>query len=216
MLQVMAGGAIQGGSKSMSSSSRVGTAIAAGYFLGRFKKLRLALVVGSALANKNVRSSGLGLLQQGTQGLTSSPEAKKLTGQISTQLMEAGKAAAVAVAAQRIDKLSDKLNERSSELRDLAELPISDQGEEEPEDEYEDEGEEDEEPEDEYDEEEDEEGEEEAEDEYEDEGEEDEEPEDEYDEEEDEEEEEPEPEPEPAPKTRKRSPRRRRAASPAG
>ena len=174
----------------MSSSSRVGTAIAAGYFLGRFKKLRLALVVGSALANKNVRSTGLGLLQQGTQGLTSSPEAKKLTGQISTQLMEAGKAAAVAVAAQRIDKLSDKLNERSSELRDLAELPISDQDEEEePEDEYEDEGEEDEEPEDEYDEEEG---------------------------DEEEEEPEPEPEPEPAPKTRKRSPRRRRAASPAG
>ncbi|HET7532335.1 MAG TPA: hypothetical protein VFJ83_04240, partial [Nocardioidaceae bacterium] len=68
----------------MSSSSRVGAAIAAGYFLGRFKKLRLALVVGSALANKNVRSSGLGLLQQGASGLTSSPEAKKLTEQISS------------------------------------------------------------------------------------------------------------------------------------
>ena len=37
----------------MSSSTRVGTAIAAGYFLGRFKKLRLALLVGSALANDN-------------------------------------------------------------------------------------------------------------------------------------------------------------------
>jgi hypothetical protein len=128
----------------MSSSSRVGAAIAAGYFLGRFKKLRLALMVGSALANKNVRSTSLGLLQQGTAGLTSSPEAKKLTGQISTQLMEAGRAAAVAAAANRIDKLSDKLNERSNELRDLAALDGSDEGEDQAEDEYEDYDEEDE------------------------------------------------------------------------
>ena len=144
----------------MSSSSRVGAAIAAGYFLGRFKKLRLALVVGSALANKNVRSSGLGLLQQGASGLTSSPEAKKLTEQISSQLMEAGKAAAITAAASRIDKLSDKLNERSSELRELAELVSDEEGEEAeegPEDEYEEEEEPEEEegePEDEYEEEE--------------------------------------------------------------
>lgn len=186
----------------MSSSSRVGTAIAAGYFLGRFKKLRLALVVGSALANKNLRTSGLGLLQQGTSGLTSSPEAKKLTEQITSQLLQAGKAAAVTAAAARIDKLSDSLNERSSELRELTALPAGeDEADEEPEDEYEDEGEE-EEPEDEYDEDEEEPEEEEGE------------PEDEYEEEPEEEEEEE--EPEPAPKARKRSPRRRRAASSAG
>ncbi len=182
----------------MSSSSRVGAAIAAGYFLGRFKKLRLALVVGSALANKNVRTSGLGLLQKGTEGLTSSPEAKKLTEQISSQLMQAGRAAAVTAAASRIDALSDRLNERSSELRDLASLPMGDEEQEEeyegeePEDEYEEEGEE-EEPTDEYEEEEEEEeepeeGEEEPEDEYEEEPEEEEgEPEDEYEEEEEEE-----------------------------
>ena len=226
----------------MSSSSRVGAAIAAGYFLGRFKKLRLALVVGSALANKNVRTSGLGLLQKGTEGLTSSPEAKKLTEQISSQLMQAGRAAAVTAAASRIDALSDRLNERSAELRDLASLPVGEEEEEqdeeyegeEPEDEYEEEGEE-EEPTDEYEEEEEEEpeeGEEEFEDEYEEEPEEEEgEPEDEYEEEEEEEaepedeepedeaeeyEEEEEEEPEEAPKPRKRSSRRRRAAAPAG
>ena len=60
----------------MSTTSRVGAAVAAGYFLGRFKKLRLALMVGSALANKNVRSTGFGLIQQGTHSLTSSPEAQ--------------------------------------------------------------------------------------------------------------------------------------------
>lgn len=106
----------------MSSTSRVGAAVAAGYFLGRFKKLRLALIVGSALANKNVRSRGLGFLQQGTQSLGSSPEVKKLSDQVTSQLVDAGKAAAVTAAASRIDQLSDSLNERSSQLREVADV----------------------------------------------------------------------------------------------
>src|SRR4051812_23391951 len=134
----MASDAVPGREQEMSTTSRVGAAVAAGYFLGRFKKLRLALMVGSALANKNVRSSGLGMLHQGTKTLTSSPEAKKLTEQITSQLMEAGKAAAVTAAASRIDKLSDKLNERSSGLRGMASMPTSpeseDQADEQPDD----------------------------------------------------------------------------------
>ena len=82
----------------MSGTSRIAAAVAAGYFLGRFKKMRLALVVGSALANKNVRTTSLGLLQQGTSTLTSSPEAQALTQQITSQLMEAGRAAAMTAA----------------------------------------------------------------------------------------------------------------------
>ena len=100
----------------MSVSTRVGTALAAGYVLGRFKKLRLALVMASALSNKQVRSSGLSLLQPMTAGLASSPEAQKLGKQITSQLVEAGKAAAMTAATQRIDKLSDTLNERSALL----------------------------------------------------------------------------------------------------
>ena len=42
---------------------------------------------------------------------------KKLTEQITSQLMEAGKAAAVAAASSRIEKLSDKLSERSAGLQ---------------------------------------------------------------------------------------------------
>ena len=219
----------------MSGTSRIVAAVAAGYFLGRFKKLGLALMIGSALADKNLRSSGLGLLEQGRNSLASSPEAKKLGEQVTSQLMEAGKAAAVATASSRIDRLSESLNERASQFRDvgdsasgMAEEPPPGKGRraesepEEPEDEYEDEYEEEgeEEPEDEYEDEEgEEEGEEEPEDEY-DEEEEVEEPEDEYDEEEGEEE-----EPEEAPRperrptqrpTRRTSRRRRRSASPAG
>ena len=104
----------------MSNTARIGAAVAAGYFLGRFKKLRLALTVGSALANKEVRTKGLSLLHEGVRGLSSNPEVKKIGEQVTGQLADAGKAAAVTAAAGGIDKLSDRLNERSSQLRDTA------------------------------------------------------------------------------------------------
>lgn len=185
----------------MSATARVGTAMAAGYVLGRFKKLRLALIVGSAMANKNVRASGLGLLQQGTKGLRGSPDALRISDQIKSRLIASGRAAAVGVAASGIDRLSDRLHERSDAIRphaaDEDEYDEGDEADEaedlEPEDEYDDE------PEDE------------AEDEPEDEDEPDDEPADEepgddYDEDEDEEPDEP--------RHQHRSPRRRRAAAP--
>src|SRR4051794_19735716 len=103
----------------MSMSTRATAALAAGYFLGRFKKLRLALVVGSVLANKNVRDKGLELLKGGTEklsGVTDSPQGKQLTG-LGAKLLDAGKAAAVTVVAGGVDKLSDSLRERGSALR---------------------------------------------------------------------------------------------------
>ena len=75
----------------MSTTARVGSAVAAGYLLGRFKKLRLALIVGSALANKDVRNSGMGLLQRGGVGLGTGG----LTQQVKSELMHAARSAAV-------------------------------------------------------------------------------------------------------------------------
>jgi hypothetical protein len=97
----------------MSTTARVGSAVAAGYLLGRFKKLRLALIVGSALANKDVRASGMGLLQRGGGSLGTGG----LTQQVKTELMHAGRAAAVSVAASKINRLSDRLQERSEAMR---------------------------------------------------------------------------------------------------
>ena len=201
----------------MSTTARVGSAVAAGYLLGRFKKLRLALVVGSALANKDVRSSGMGLLQRGGAGLGTGG----ITQQVKSQLMDAGRAAAVSVAASKINSLSDRLQERSENMRsgggvskrgddeevedardeeedlddeDVDEPTAEDDTEEGDEVEEDEESEDDQEPEDKYEEE----------------------PEDEYEEESDEDEsEEPEEEPEPEEHTR-RSSRRRRTASPVG
>ena len=114
----------------MSSTARIGTAVAAGYFLGRFKKLRLALIVASALSNENVREKGLSLVSQRAGSLTSSPQAKALTEQISGQLLDAGKAAAMTVAASQVDKLSDRLGERSASLRSTAQGSGSEESDE--------------------------------------------------------------------------------------
>ena len=182
----------------MSTASRVGSAMAAGYVLGRFKKLRLALMVGAAMANEDVRNQTATLLMRGPAGLAA-PVAAKAGKNLSSQLMEAGKTAAVSAAGSRIGALTDRLSDKTNALQGNDGSP-PDEDEEEPDDgyteedeaEYDDEAEEDEE---------------EPEDEYEDEPEEEqeEEPEDEYDEE---------PAEEPVPK--QRSPRRRRSAAPAG
>jgi hypothetical protein len=188
----------------MSTTSRVAGAVAAGYVLGRFKKLRLAVLVGSAMASPKFRNAAAGMIENRIPGgaITTT-----LTKEVGGRLVIIGKTAATSIVASRIDNLSQSLADRSQNLRgdrsgEQADKSRADgeEGEEtqepeddyddtqEPEDEYEEEeGEETQEPEDEYEEEEGEETQE-PEDEYEEEeGEETQEPEDEYEEEEGEE-----------------------------
>jgi hypothetical protein len=204
----------------MSTTSRVAGAVAAGYALGRFKKLRLAVLVATAMSSPKFRAAAAGMLQDRLPGgaITGT-----LTKEVGGKLVDVGKTAATSIVASRIDSLSQSLAGRSENLRKAtpggqggksrAEEPADEYDEQEdeeaeqPTDEYEEgeyedqEDEEAEQPTDEYDEQEDEEAEEptdeseEAEeptDEYEDqEDEEAEQPTDEYDEQEDEEPEEP-------------------------
>jgi hypothetical protein len=189
----------------MSATSRVAGAVAAGYVLGRFKKLRLAVLVGSAMASPKFRSAAAGMIQDRLPGGT---VVNTLTKEVGGKLVDVGKTAATSIVASRIDSLSQSLADRSQNLRkgpsdgqagkSRAEEPEGGEAEEpadeyeeqeeaeQPEDEYE-EQEEAEQPEDEYEEEEEEEGGEEPADEYEEqEGGQAEEPADEYEEEEEE------------------------------
>ena len=104
--------------------------MAAGYLLGRFKKLRLALVVGSALASEDVRSRGATLLLRGPVGL-----AQPVAGSLSRQLVQAGKGAALGAAGSRIGGLSDRINARTQSLRGEEPEDADEYDEEEPEDE---------------------------------------------------------------------------------
>lgn len=88
----------------MSASTRVGTAVAAGYVLGRFKKMRLALIIGSALANRNVRAAGMDFIRGQSGGRTTSP------------IVDAGRSAVIAAASTSMDRLSDRLHERRAAL----------------------------------------------------------------------------------------------------
>jgi flagellar biosynthesis GTPase FlhF len=146
----------------MSTTSRVAGAVAAGYVLGRFKKLRLAVLVGSAMASPKFRNAAAGMLENRIPGgaITTT-----LTKEVGGRLVDIGKTAATSIVASRIDNLSQSLADRSQNLRggrsgEQAEKSRADEeeGEEtqEPEDEYEEEeeGEETQEPEDEYEEEE--------------------------------------------------------------
>src|SRR5215208_288639 len=165
---------MQGGPKNMSTTSRVAGAVAAGYLLGRFKKLRLAILVGSAMSSPKFRSAAVGMIEDRLPG---GAVVGTLTKEVGGKLVNAGKTAATSIVASRIDSLSQNLADRSQNLRkgtpdetgksQEAEEPEDEyeeqEGGEEHEDEYE-EQEDDEEPEDEYEEQE---GDEEPEDEYE-------------------------------------------------
>jgi hypothetical protein len=150
----------------MSATSRVAGAVAAGYVLGRFKKLRLAVLVASAMASPKFRSAAAGLIQDRIPG---GAIVGGLTKEAGGRLLDAGKAAATTVVASRIDTLSQSFADRSESLRKAtpgaqagmsrADQPTDDRASEEPTDEYgepegeeykEPEGEETEEPRDEY------------------------------------------------------------------
>jgi hypothetical protein len=96
----------------MSVTARVGTAVATGYVLGRFRKLRLAVIAGTALANKQVRDAGLGMIRQGT-GQGGSATGSDGMGR---QLLDEARSAATAAAATRMNQLSDRLHERTLAL----------------------------------------------------------------------------------------------------
>jgi hypothetical protein len=193
----------------MSTTSRVAGAVAAGYVLGRFKKLRLAVLVGSAMASPKFRNAAAGMIENRIPGGAITTTLSK---EVGGRLVNIGKTAATSIVASRIDNLSQSLADRSQNLRggrsgEQADKSRADgeEGEEtqepeddyddtqEPEDEYdEEEGEETQEPEDDYEEEEAEETQEPEDDYEEEEAEETQEPEDEYEEEEAEETQEPE------------------------
>jgi hypothetical protein len=88
--------------------ARIALGVAGGYFLGRTKKMKLALVLGGMAAGRQTGGPGQ-LLQQGAKLLGQSPDLGRLTDEIRGRLLEAGKGAAVAVATRQVEALTDRL-----------------------------------------------------------------------------------------------------------
>ncbi|MEV0351960.1 hypothetical protein AB0H88_39860 [Nonomuraea sp. NPDC050680] len=100
----------------MKDKVQMGLAIAAGYYLGRHHKLRWATTLAVAGVLSRLRGQG-GLLSQGIKMLGSSPEMDKLTGRLRGELMDVGKAAAVAMTSRQLESLTTRLHERAEGLR---------------------------------------------------------------------------------------------------
>src|SRR5215217_5678048 len=118
----------------MSTTSRVAGAVAAGYLLGRFKKLRLAILVGSAMSSPKFRSAAVGMIEDRLPG---GLVVGTLTKEVGGKLINVGKTAATSIVAARIDSLSQSLADRSQNLRKGAPDQADKSEGEEPEDEYE-------------------------------------------------------------------------------
>ncbi|MBB5138614.1 hypothetical protein HNP84_008368 [Thermocatellispora tengchongensis] len=101
----------------MKEGVRVGLAVAAGYYLGRRHKLRAAASLGTAMLLGRLRGRQGELVRQGLKALGSSPELDELTNRVRNDLMQVGKAAAMAATSRQIDSLSNKLHERAEAIR---------------------------------------------------------------------------------------------------
>lgn len=99
----------------MKCGARMAGAMATGYMLGRTKKMKLALMMGSWAAGQKFGSPAE-LLSKGTDLLRNSPEFAQLNDQVRVKLIDAGKAAVAAAAAQRLTKLTDSVGSSAERI----------------------------------------------------------------------------------------------------
>lgn len=102
----------------MKCGARVALGVAGGYFLGRTKKMKLAMMLAGMAAGRQAGGPGE-LLKGGTKLLAGRPELARLTDEVRGRLLEAGKAAAVAVATRQVENLTDRVGKRVEALGDL-------------------------------------------------------------------------------------------------
>jgi hypothetical protein len=105
----------------MKCGARVALGVAGGYFLGRTKKMKLALMLAGMAAGRQAGGPGA-LLGQGKNLLNASPELSRLTDEVRGRLLDAGKSAALAVATRQVEALTDRVTGRvESSLGNISE-----------------------------------------------------------------------------------------------
>jgi hypothetical protein len=106
---------IEGG-KIVKLGPQMAIAMGVAYLLGRHRKLRTALVLGGAAAVGRFSRDPGQLVARGAKALTGSPELRKVA-QLGGPLVAASKDAARAAVSNRIDVMSERLQDRSEGLR---------------------------------------------------------------------------------------------------
>jgi hypothetical protein len=108
----------------MKNKGQVALAVGAGYLLGRRRKMRLALALGAAAATGGFGGLAGQLVRRGAKLAGSndvlgkiSPELGEITDTVRTDLLDAGKAAAMTAVRSRIDRMSDQLHDQAEMWR---------------------------------------------------------------------------------------------------
>ncbi|MFG2681569.1 DNA primase [Streptomyces sp. NPDC048392] len=96
----------------------LGLAVGAGYLLGRTKKLKLAVAVGTMVAGKKMNLTPKGIAELVSGQLQNNPQFKEIGDQLRTDLRGVGKAASGAMVERQIEALADRLHGRTAEVRD--------------------------------------------------------------------------------------------------
>src|SRR6476661_7794084 len=109
------------------SAAKIGLGVTAGYLLGRTKKLRLAITVGSMLAGQRVATNPVGMIKQASELIEKNPELAKIQQRITGELMQAARQAALTSATNRVGSWNDRL---------VNGKVVKDEEDDEPEDEY--------------------------------------------------------------------------------
>lgn len=106
----------------------LGLAIGAGYVLGRTKKMKMALAVGSLVAGKKLNLSPRALGDLVNQQLKNNPQFKEIGDQLRQDLRGVGKAASGAMAERQMNALADRLHGRTAQVRDRLSGVVPDTG----------------------------------------------------------------------------------------
>ncbi|MEU1056452.1 hypothetical protein [Streptomyces sp. NPDC005876] len=98
------------------NKAALAAAMAGGYLLGRSRKARLALAVGTYLAGRRFGLTPGQMLGQGLGRLQGVPQLQELTDQVRGELLTAGRQAVGAAADRRLTRLADALRDRTDAL----------------------------------------------------------------------------------------------------
>ncbi|MEU0598644.1 hypothetical protein ABZ484_10375 [Streptomyces sp. NPDC006393] len=107
----------------------LGLAVGAGYLLGRTRKLKLAVAVGSLVAGKKLNLGPRAVADLVTQQLKDNPQFKEIGDQLRQDLQGVGKAASGAMVERQMTSLADRLHGRTAQVRDELAGVVPDSGE---------------------------------------------------------------------------------------
>jgi hypothetical protein len=93
----------------MSAKTTIVAGVAGGYLLGRTKNLRLAATLAGLLAGQRIATNRQELLTQGSKLVQNNPQLKQLQEQLSGQLMQVAREAALMAVASRVESVTKSL-----------------------------------------------------------------------------------------------------------